>query len=69
MTDTYLDKLCQLKAIEISYESSSDAVRRSHYLISTLFTEIIETTILMYKLYLRLFASIPVSPGELDAET
>ncbi|KAJ2464437.1 hypothetical protein GGI03_003229 [Coemansia sp. RSA 2337] len=49
MTDTYLDKLCQLKAIEISYESSSDAVRRSHYLISTLFTEIIETTILMLR--------------------
>ncbi|KAJ2115166.1 hypothetical protein IW146_002528, partial [Coemansia sp. RSA 922] len=26
MTDTYLDKLCQLKAMELSYESSSDAV-------------------------------------------
>ncbi|KAJ2238685.1 Multidrug resistance-associated protein 1, partial [Coemansia sp. RSA 455] len=69
MTDIYLDKLYQFKSMDISHELSSDAVRRSHYLILTLFTEIIETTILVYKLYLRLFASIPVSPGELDAET
>ncbi|KAJ2350967.1 hypothetical protein GGH92_002091 [Coemansia sp. RSA 2673] len=32
------------------------------------FTEIIEMTILMYKLHLQLFASISLSPGELDAE-
>ncbi|KAJ2070050.1 hypothetical protein GGI08_000033, partial [Coemansia sp. S2] len=69
MTDTYLDKLGQLKAIEISYESSSDAVRRSLSLMEIPFTEIIETIILVCKLYLRLFASIPISPGELDVET
>ncbi|KAJ2115165.1 hypothetical protein IW146_002527 [Coemansia sp. RSA 922] len=32
------------------------------------FTEIIKMTILMYKLHLQLFASISLSPGELDAE-
>ncbi|KAJ2061111.1 ATP-binding cassette glutathione S-conjugate transporter ycf1 [Coemansia sp. S146] len=41
----------------------------SFNLISTLFTEVIETTILALKLYRRLFASIRVSPGELGAET
>ncbi|KAJ2345495.1 Canalicular multispecific organic anion transporter 1 [Coemansia sp. RSA 2673] len=69
MTDTYLDMLCQLKAIEISYESSSDAVRRSLSLMETSFTDIIVTTTLVYKLHLQLFASISLSPGELDAET
>ncbi|KAJ2036270.1 hypothetical protein H4S03_003747 [Coemansia sp. S3946] len=47
MTDIYLDKLYQFKSMDISHELSSDAVRRSHYLILTLFTEIIETTILI----------------------
>ncbi|KAJ2057816.1 Canalicular multispecific organic anion transporter 1 [Coemansia sp. S146] len=69
MTDIYLDKLCQLKSMGLSLEFSEDAVRESRSLITTLFTEVIETAILVLKLHLRLFASIPVSPGELDAET
>ncbi|KAJ2886454.1 Canalicular multispecific organic anion transporter 1 [Coemansia aciculifera] len=69
MTDIYLDSLCQLKSMGLSLKLSEDAVRRSHNLMMTLFTEVIETAILVLKLYLRLFVSISVSPGELDAET
>ncbi|KAJ2035355.1 hypothetical protein H4S03_004365 [Coemansia sp. S3946] len=69
MTDIYLDKLCQLKAMDISHELSQESVRESLSLMEMPFTHIIETTILVYKLYLQLFASIPVSPGELDVET
>ncbi|KAJ2871746.1 ATP-binding cassette glutathione S-conjugate transporter ycf1, partial [Coemansia aciculifera] len=69
MTDIYLDSLCQLKSMGLSLKLSEDAVRGSRSLMMTLFTEVIETAILVLKLYLRLFVSIPVSPGELDAET
>ncbi|KAJ2061011.1 Canalicular multispecific organic anion transporter 1 [Coemansia sp. S146] len=69
MTDIYLDKCCQLKSVELSLEFSEDAVRESRSLMTALFTEVIETAILALNLHLRLFASISVLPGKLDAET
>ncbi|KAJ2779215.1 hypothetical protein GGI18_003959, partial [Coemansia linderi] len=69
MTDVYLDKLRRLRSTELSFKSAIVGVQGSLSLLMTLCSEIIETAILGHKLYQRLFASIPILPGELDAET
>ncbi|KAJ2891623.1 ATP-binding cassette glutathione S-conjugate transporter ycf1, partial [Coemansia aciculifera] len=69
MADVYVDKLRQFTFMELGYSSCSSAVRRSRGVAMTLCTEAIATAILMLRLYQQRYASIPVSPGELDATT
>ncbi|KAJ2063399.1 Canalicular multispecific organic anion transporter 1 [Coemansia sp. S146] len=67
VTRIHVDKLCQFCFMKLQYASCISAVRGSLYLTTTLCTEAITTAVLAFKLYQQLYASIPMSPGELDA--
>ncbi|KAJ2250376.1 hypothetical protein GGI13_004037 [Coemansia sp. RSA 455] len=69
MTRTHADKLCRFGFMKLQYASCVSAVNGSLYLTTTLCTETIATAVLTFKLYQQLYASIPASPGELDAVT